>query len=135
MLDQLLDGNGNRNGDGQGDGERDGEDAAIDMEIVSTGMMSSELIAAVRQRACRVLCLADLPPSPSSKSRYLVKKLHAAFPELTIVVGRWAPDALADDNPRLLSDAGATHVATKLLEARDILRRLQHSPIPGPAAA
>jgi predicted PurR-regulated permease PerM len=97
---------------------------AIEMEIASAGMLSSDLIAAVRQRACRVLCLADLPPSPASKTRYLVKKLHAAFPELTIVVGRWAPDMLADDNPGLVSDAGATHVTTRLLEARDILRQL-----------
>jgi hypothetical protein len=50
--------------------------------------------------------------------------LRAAFPELTIVVGRWAPDTLADDNPRLLSDAGATHVTTSLLEARDIRRQV-----------
>jgi hypothetical protein len=106
MLDQLIDGD------------------AIDMEIAPTGIMSSDLITAVRERACRVLCVADLPPSPSSKTRYLVKKLHAAFPELTIVVGRWAPDTLADDNPRLLSDAGATHVTTRLLEARDILRQV-----------
>jgi predicted PurR-regulated permease PerM len=106
MLDQLIDGD------------------AIDMEIAPTGMMSSDLITAVRERACRVICVADLPPSPSSKTRYLVKKLHAAFPELTIVVGRWAPDTLADDNPRLLSDAGATHVTTRLLEARDILRQV-----------
>jgi hypothetical protein len=102
---------------------------AIELEIASTGMLSSDLIAAVRQRACRVLCLADLPPSPSSKSRYLVKKLRAAFPELTIVVGRWAPDALADDNPRRLSDAGATHVTTRLLEARDVLRQFVHASI------
>jgi hypothetical protein len=60
----------------------------------------------------------------ASKIRYLVKKLHAAFPELTIVVGRWAADTLADDNPPLLSDAGATHVTTRLLEARDILRQV-----------
>lgn len=105
MLDQLIDGD------------------AIDLEIVTTAMMSSELIATLRQHASRVLCLADLPPSPSSKTRYLVKKLHAAIPELTIVVGRWAPDALADDNHRLLTDAGATHVTSRLLETRDVLRQ------------
>jgi predicted PurR-regulated permease PerM len=105
MLDQLIDGD------------------AIDLEIVTTVMMSSELIATLRQQASRVLCLADLPPSPSSKTRYLVKKLRAAIPELTIVVGRWAPDALADDNLRLLTDAGATHVTTRLLETRDVLRQ------------
>jgi predicted PurR-regulated permease PerM len=103
MLEQLIDGD------------------AIDMEIAPAGMLSSDLIAAVRERATRVLCLADLPPSPSSKARYLIKKLRAAFPDLTILVGRWAPETLADDNPRLLSDAGATYVTTRLLEARDIL--------------
>lgn len=103
MLEQLID------------------DEAIDLEIAPVGLLSPDLITAVRQRGCRVLCLADLPPSPSSKARYLIKKLRTAFPELTIIVGRWAPDALADDNPRLLSDAGATHVTTRLLEARDIL--------------
>ena len=105
---------------------------AIALEIVSTGMTSSDLIAAVRQRASRILCLADLPPSPSSKTRYLVKKLHAALPHLTIVVGRWAPDALADDNPRLLEDAGATHVFKRLVEARDVLRELATSAATGP---
>jgi predicted PurR-regulated permease PerM len=117
MLDQLVDSD------------------AIALEIVSTGMTSSDLIAAARQRACRVLCLADLPPSPSSKTRYLVKKLHAALPGLTIVVGRWAPDALADDNPRLLEEAGATHVFKKLLEARDVLRELVSVPAASEAEA
>jgi predicted PurR-regulated permease PerM len=104
---------------------------AIEMEITSSALMSSELIATVRARGCRVLCLADLPPSPSSKSRYLTKKLRAALPELTIVVGRWAPASLADDNPRLLSDAGATHVSTTLVDARDVLRQL--APLPATA--
>lgn len=105
MLDQLV-----------------GNDA-IDLNIITTVMTSSELIATLQREASRVLCLADLPPSPSSKTRYLVKKLRTAIPELTIVVGRWAPDALADDNLRLLTDAGATHVTTTLLETRDVLRQ------------
>ena len=36
-----------------------------------------------------IVCLADLPPSPLSKTRYLVKRLHDALPELRILVGRW----------------------------------------------
>lgn len=99
-------------------------DDPIDMEVTSNAMMSSDLIAAVRERGCGVLCLADLPPSPSSKSRYLTKKVRAALPELTIIVGRWAASPLEDDNPRLLPDAGATHVSTRLVEARDVLRKL-----------
>jgi hypothetical protein len=100
------------------------ESDGVDMEIAPTTLLSPDLITAIRQHACRVICLADLPPSPPSKTRYLVKKLSTAFPELTIVVGRWAPESLRDDNPKLLSDAGATHVATGLVETRDILRQL-----------
>ena len=71
--------------------------------------------------AVPIVCLADLPPSPSSKTRYLVKRLHAALPEVRIVVGRWGPDALADDNTQALREAGATLVASTLMETRTFL--------------
>ena len=75
-----------------------------------------------------MVCIADLPPSPPSRSRYLIKRLRAAFPELKIVVGRWAPPELADDHPEALLEAGADHVATTLIETRDqlcLLARLE----------
>ena len=101
------------------------EDTPVALEITSGRMLSSEIVATmVEQRGYRIVCIADLPPSPPSKTRYLVKKLRAASPELKIVVGRWAPAPLADDNPRLLVDAGANHVASTLLETRDQLCQL-----------
>jgi hypothetical protein len=72
----------------------------------------------------RVLCIADLPPSPPSKTRYILRKLRAALPEVTILVGRWSPPELTDDDRQSLVDAGATHVATTVLETRDQLIRL-----------
>jgi hypothetical protein len=78
----------------------------------------------MKERAGRILCIADLPPSPPSKTRYVVRKLRAALPDVTILVGRWAPPILTDEDRRQLIDAGATHVATTLLETRDQLCRL-----------
>jgi hypothetical protein len=75
-------------------------------------------------RAGRVLCIADLPPSPPSKTRYVLRKLRAALPEAIILVGRWAPPELADEDRRTLIEAGATHVANTLLETRDQLLRI-----------
>ena len=46
--------------------------------------------AGAGRRASRSICIADLPPSPPSKTRYLVKRLHAALPEVRIVMGRWS---------------------------------------------
>lgn len=91
---------------------------SIELKIVAPGMMSSDLIALARREGLRVVCIADLPPSPSTKSRYLVKRLRAALPEVKVVVGRWSPTTLADENDEALRAAGATVVTNTLLEAR-----------------
>ncbi len=96
-------------------------DLPLSVEVTGARMQASELVALVRDRGFTVVCIADLPPSPSSKTRYLVKRLHAALPDLRIVVGRWAPPALADDTTLALREAGATLVASTLTDTRAYL--------------
>jgi len=108
-------------------------DLPIVIELTRTRMHASELVEAVRSQNVSVVCLADLPPSPPSKSRYLVKRLHATLPEVRIVVGRWSPASLADDTTQGLRDAGAVLVASTLAETRDYLGSLVEIPrIPAP---
>ncbi len=67
----------------------------------------------------------------------MVKRLRAALPDLRIVVGRWAPPALADDASEALKRDGATHVAGTLLDTRDYLGSLLDLPrvvVPDPGA-
>jgi predicted PurR-regulated permease PerM len=97
---------------------------AIRLDVTSGRLLASEIIELARSRGARLICIADLPPSPPSKTRYLVRKLHDALPEARILVGRWAPAELADEDRTSLLDAGAHHVATTLLETRDQLRSL-----------
>jgi predicted PurR-regulated permease PerM len=97
------------------------DDLPIVVETAKGRMLASELVSLVQARGVSVICLADLPPSPSSKTRYLVKRLHAALPTVRILVGRWSPQALADDSTQLLRDAGATLVASTLAETRTYL--------------
>jgi hypothetical protein len=112
------------------------DDLPIAVEITKERMLASELVSLVQTRGVSIICLADLPPSPPSKTRYLVKRLHAALPEMRILVGRWGPPALADDSTHLLRDAGATLVATTLAETRAYLGELVEIPrIPLPAAS
>jgi hypothetical protein len=111
-------------------------DLPVAMEIASTRMQAVELVALVRDRKFSVVCFADLPPSAPSKTRYLVKRLRAAAPDLQIVVGRWAPPALADESPQALLDAGANHVASTLVASRDYFGGLLEKPrIPSPPTA
>jgi hypothetical protein len=87
----------------------------------------------VRDRKFSVVCFADLPPSSSSKTRYLVRRLRSALPELRIAVGRWAPPALADESSQTLLDAGANHVGSLLVESRSYLSALVEMPrLPDP---
>jgi hypothetical protein len=97
---------------------------AIRLNVTSVRLLSSEVVDLVRTSGARLVCIADLPPSPPSKTRYLVRKLRSVLPEVTVLVGRWAPPALADDDRTTLIEAGATQVATTLIETRDQLRTL-----------
>jgi hypothetical protein len=93
----------------------------IALEITTTRVMASELVAHVRDGGYSLVVIADLPPSASSRTRYLVKKLRGAFPELRICVGRWSHASMADDTPQPLATAGASHVAATLADTRTFL--------------
>jgi predicted PurR-regulated permease PerM len=112
------------------------DDLPIAVEITRTRLQASDLLSLVREQGFSIVCLADLPPSPPSKTRYLVKRLHAALPDVRILVGRWGPPALADESTQVLRDAGANLVASTLLETRTYLGGLVESPrIPVPETA
>lgn len=104
------------------------DDLPIAMEITGAHMQASELLSLVRDRKFAVVCFADLPPSPASKTRYLVKRLRSALPDLRIAVGRWGPSALADESPQTLLDAGANHVASLLVDSRNYLSGILETP-------
>ena len=99
-------------------------DVPCSLDVCSTRLGAAETATLVRDGGYRIVCIADLPPSAPSKTRYLVRKLRASIPDLKIVVGRWAPPSLVDDTAQPLLDAGATHVASTLLDTRDQLRAL-----------
>jgi predicted PurR-regulated permease PerM len=112
------------------------DDLPIVMEITGTRMQAGELASLVGDRKFSVVCFADLPPSAASKTRYLVRRLRSALPELRIAVGRWGPPALRDESPQGLLDAGANHVASLLVESRSYLCGLLEMPrLPVPDTA
>jgi predicted PurR-regulated permease PerM len=112
------------------------DDRPIALEITGTRMQAMELVSLVGDRKFSVVCFADLPPSSSSKTRYLVRRLRSALPELRIAVGRWGPPALTDESSQTLLDAGANHVATLLIESRNYLDGLLEMPrLPVPDTA
>jgi predicted PurR-regulated permease PerM len=113
-------------------------DLPVIVEVTTGRLLASELVSLVHAHGASIVCLADLPPSPPSKTRYLIKRLRAALPESRILIGRWAPRELADDESTTqgLRDAGATLVASTLSEMRTYLGGLAEIPrVPLPEAS
>jgi len=98
----------------------------IELTIATTRLLTSELLARLTDGHFDAVCVVDLPPSPPSKTRYLVKKLRTALPDMRIAVGRWAPAELADEGAQGLVEAGASHVSATVLGTRTYLAELAH---------
>ena len=113
-------------------------DLPVAIDVTTTKVLASELLEHVRAHDYSAVCIADLPPSSSTRTRYLVKKLRAALPDVRITVGRWAHTSLADEGAQQLMDAGASHVAGSLLETRKYLAEIAHVggvEVPAPVVA
>jgi predicted PurR-regulated permease PerM len=90
------------------------------VEVLSTRMLASDVLAQVRDRAADVVFIAIMPPSGVVQARYLTKELRKQFPDLPIVVGYWGnpPHDQFDKIVTRLRGAGASHVTTSLVQSR-----------------
>jgi predicted PurR-regulated permease PerM len=97
----------------------------VALEVGSRAVLTAELVELVRERGYAAVCIADLPPAPPSRARHLAKRLHVARPDLKVLVGRFGPDTLQDEETtKALLHAGVDHVGTTLRETATELRRL-----------
>jgi len=86
---------------------------------VHSKLLSSDIAEWMTEHEMSAICIADLPPSSPSRTRYLVKRLRKAAPDLIIMVGRWG--ATTNDDVVELMAAGANHVATTFQQSRIFL--------------
>jgi predicted PurR-regulated permease PerM len=71
----------------------------------------------------RAVVVSHLPPEGLTMACYLVRRLRAHLPELTIEVGRWGESRNFSAAAERLVGAGASHVVSTLAEARDRIVR------------
>jgi hypothetical protein len=88
------------------------------LDVASSRLLSSEVVALVRERAYPAVYVVALPPGGLTHAKYLCKKLRAACPELKILVGR------GGDGAEPLQAAGADAVGATLQESREQLYQL-----------
>ncbi|MFO0984436.1 MAG: AI-2E family transporter [Planctomycetota bacterium] len=97
-----------------------------EVEVLSTDLLMSEMVARATERAPRLLCVANLAPGGAMHARQLCKRLRAAGPETRIMILR-APSGISEAEPRdaWLSSTGADEVVSTLLAARDFIVQLR----------
>lgn len=92
-----------------------------EVEVLSSEVLSAELVALATEKEPAVVCIGALPPGGLVHTRYLCKRLRARLPNAKIVVGRWGLKGNVEQNQDELREAGADQVETTLLETRNHL--------------
>jgi hypothetical protein len=87
--------------------------------------LAGEVIEALAEQPADVVLLSALGPDGGAAVRYLCKRIRQRFPTVDVVVGRWGYTGDRERMTQALRRRGATHVATTLAEAVDLLRRAQ----------
>jgi predicted PurR-regulated permease PerM len=105
------------------------------VEILSSDLLTSEVLARVGTECPPVVCLAALPPGGLAQARYLCKRMRTQCPDVRIVVARWGEPENLERIQKRLRSAGADYVGTSLLESRTqivpLLQVASTSPPPG----
>jgi predicted PurR-regulated permease PerM len=107
MLAQLLEGSG------------------LSLQILADTDSDSPLHLAeqVAESPPRAVIVSHLPPEGLTMACYLLRRLRAHLPDLTIEAGHWCETCNAASAAERLVAAGATHVVYTLADARDRIVR------------
>jgi len=91
-----------------------------DVTILDADLLTAEVAVAVEASGAPVACVASVPPTGLTRTRYLVKRIRARCPDVRILVGRWGSE-LDTNEVELLRNAGADAVHGSLVATRDAL--------------
>jgi predicted PurR-regulated permease PerM len=91
---------------------------------LSVTKLASEMVAAVEAKGAHVVVVSALPPGAVAHSRYLCKRLHARFPELSMVVGLWTTKVDLKKAKDRVACSETVQMAAKLRQAMEQIGQL-----------
>ena len=86
-----------------------------------TGYVAGELLRLMAGHPALEVTAILSDSQPGAKVSGAFAHLRSAYPDLKIIVGRWATPTLADDTPESLLHAGADYIDSTLTETREHL--------------
>jgi hypothetical protein len=96
------------------------------MVVLPAGLLSAEAVDRVTGHGPGVVVVGSVTPGGLAQTRYLLKRLRAARPELAVLVARWG--AVGEPDPSL-TGLGVDRTATTLDEARNQILALVPSDV------
>jgi predicted PurR-regulated permease PerM len=100
-------------------------DVSCRIEVLSSGLLQSERLAAVIERSPELVIVSALPPGDLPHARQLCKRLKAANAARRIVVARWGHSKSVDRSPQLVA-AGADDVVSTVAELEPMIKTAYH---------
>jgi predicted PurR-regulated permease PerM len=94
--------------------------ALWDIEVGKASPLPTELVARLEEHPPSAVVIGSLPPGGLTHTRYLYKRLRQQFPDLKVLIARWATGD-KDSAWERFRDAGADEVVTTLKDARTFL--------------
>jgi len=91
---------------------------------VSVTKLASEMVGAVEAKNAHVVVVSALPPAAVAHSRYLCKRLHARFPDLSMVVGLWTTKVDLKKAKDRVACSDSVQMASKLRQAMEQIGQL-----------
>jgi predicted PurR-regulated permease PerM len=113
----------------------------LTIEVLSTDLMTGEVLAEIEARKPAAVVVASLPPAGLTPARQLCMRLDARVPALPVVAARLGdPESEVEGRVAVLEAAGCEEVATSLGALKSALQRigraaLHGAPITGAARA
>ncbi len=97
------------------------DSSRYEVEVTSNALLASEVVPLIAEKTPAMIFIATVSPGGLAQTRYLCKRLRAAFPNLKIAVGRWGMGSEDSDS---IVRAGADKVGTTTIESREQLIQL-----------
>jgi methylmalonyl-CoA mutase cobalamin-binding subunit len=90
----------------------------------SVTKLASEMVESVESHQADAVVVSAIPPGAVSYSRYLCKRLHARFPELSMVVGLWTMKGNLEKAKERVTCEGSVRVVASLGDAIEQVNQL-----------
>lgn len=100
------------------------EPLGIPIEVVDAVETPLKVVERIAAETPDLVLISHLPPDGLTAARYLVRRIKARNPQLTVVVARWDETRDAESSAERLCAAGASKMLGSLVDTRDYLVEL-----------